>query len=233
MNFSARFFRFGAVCAFLTVLTTLVVHLMPDLWRNATSFAQQVDLRLNPFYMANRWAVLVHCALVIVSMFALGAAVCRESALIALGFLAFVCFGFTEILRTALSIFAVNRTWRAGYANAVDEAARDGIRSLIQAYSGVNNALFFIFYSAFTIGLLCYAIAFLRLNGRMRWLGIVFAFWSLVNLPGLIDAISGYESLGRYFGWVGPYFQPLARAYVGVWLWKNAAFLAVPVTPEG
>jgi hypothetical protein len=183
--------------------------------------------------MANRWAVLVHCALVIVSMFALGAAVRRESALVILGFLAFVCFGFTEILRTSLSIFAVNRTWRPGYANAVDEATRDRVRFLIEAYSGVNNALFFIFYSAFIIGLLCYAIAFLRLNGRMRWLGIVFAFWSLINLPGLIDAIIGYESLGSYFGWVGPYFQPLAGAYVGVWLWKNAAFLAAPVNSLG
>jgi hypothetical protein len=233
MTFSARFFRFGAVCAFLTVLTTLGVHVLPDLWGDATSFAQQVDLRLNPFYLANRWTVLVHCALVVVSMFALGAAVRRESALAIIGFLAFVCFGFTEILRTGLSIFAVNRTWRAGYANAVDQATRDRIRSLIEAYNGVNNALFFIFYAAFTIGLLCYAIALLRLNGRMRWLGIVFAFWSLVNLPGLIDAITGHESLGRCFAWVGPYFQPLARAYVGVWLWKNAALLAVPVASEG
>ena len=28
--------------------------------------------------------------------------------------------------------------------------------------------------------------------------------------------------LGRNFEWVGPYFLPLARLYVGVWLWKNA-----------
>ena len=46
MNFTPRFFRFGAVCALLTALTTLVVHVMPNLWSDAMSFEQQVELRL-------------------------------------------------------------------------------------------------------------------------------------------------------------------------------------------
>jgi hypothetical protein len=93
MNFTPRFFRFGAVCALFTALTTLVVHVMPNLWNDAMSFEQQVNLRLNSFYLANRWVVLLHCALVVVSMFALGLPAVRFApAAVIFGFLAFACF---------------------------------------------------------------------------------------------------------------------------------------------
>lgn len=229
MNFTPRFFRFAAVCALLTALTTLVVHVMPNLWSNAMSFEQQVELRLNPLYLTNRWVVLLHCALVVVSMFALGLPAARRApAPVIFGFLAFVCFAFTEILRTAISIFAINRNWRAVYASTVDPATRERFRAFIESYSGINDALFFIFYTAFTVGLICYGIAFLR-TGSMLQLGILLTVWALLNLPGWIDAVIGTELLGRYFEWVGPVFQPLARAWIGVWLWKNAGWAAASV----
>ena len=229
MNFTPRFFRFAAVCALLTALTTLVVHVMPNLWSDAMSFEQQVELRLNPLYLTNRWIVVLHCALVVVSMFALGLPAARRApAPVIFGFLAFVCFGFTEMVRTAISIFAINRNWRAVYATAVDPATRERFRAFIESYSGINDALFFIFYTAFTVGLICYGIAFLR-TGRMLQLGILFTVWALLNLPGWIDAVIGTELLGRYFEWVGPAFQPLARAWIGVWLWKNAGWAAACV----
>ena len=230
MNFTPRFFRFGAVCALLTALTTLVVHVMPNLWSNATSFEQQADLRLNSLYLTNRWVVLFHCALVVVSMFALGLpAVRRAPVAVFFGFLAFVCFAFTEILRTAISIFAINRNWRAVYASAVDAATRERFRAFIESYSGINDSLFFVFYTAFIVGLVCYGIAFLRPNGRMSQLGILFILWALLSLPGGIDAVIGTELLGRYFEWVGPAFLPVARAWIGVWLWRNAAWATASV----
>src|SRR5438067_12885149 len=91
---------------------------------------QQVDLRLNSLYLINRWVVLFHCALVVVSMFALGLpAVRRAPVAVIFGFLAFACLGFAEILRTALSIFAININWRAGYASGVDPATRERFRA--------------------------------------------------------------------------------------------------------
>lgn len=227
MNLTPRFFRFGAVCAVLTALTTLVVHIVPNLWADATTFEQQVALRLNPVYMAQRWTILVHCALVIMSMFVLGAAKLRYApALVGFGFLGYLFFGFTEILRTSISIFAVNRTWRAGYAAAADDATRERFQSLISAYAGINQALFFIFYTGFMIGLVCYGLAFLRSEGRKSQLGILFLVWAFLDVPGFIDTVIGTGSLGAYFEWVGPYFLPLARLYVGVWLWRNSEALS-------
>jgi hypothetical protein len=230
MNFTPRFFRFGAVCALLTALTTLVVHVMPSLWSNTTSFEQQVDLRLNSLYLTNRWVVLSHCALVVVSMFALGLPALRRAPVaVFFGFLAFVCFAFTEILRTATSIFVINRNWRAVYASAVDPATRERVRAFIESYSGINDALFFIFYTAFSVGLICYGIAFLRTNGRMSQLGMLFIVWALLSLPGWMDAVIGTELLGRYFEWVGPAFLPVARAWIGIWLWRNDGWAAASV----
>jgi hypothetical protein len=178
--------------------------------------------------------VLLHCALVVVSMFALGLpAVRRAPVAVIFGFLAFACFGFTEILRTAISIFAINRNWRAAYATAVDPTTRERFRAFIESYSGVNDALFFIFYTAFTVGLICYGTAFVRTNGRMSQLGILFTAWAVLNLPGWIDTVTGAEWLGPYFEWVGPAFQPLARAWIGLWLWKNAEWAAASVAQSG
>jgi hypothetical protein len=234
VNFTPRFFRFAAVCALCTALTTLVVHVMPNLWSNAISFEQQAGLRLNSLYLTNRWVVLFHCALVVVSMFALGLPALRRAPVaVFFGFLSFACFAFTEILRTAISIFAINRNWRAVYANAVDAATRERVRAFIESYSGINDALFFIFYTAFTVGLICYGIAFFRTNGRMSQLGMLFITWAPLNLPGWIDTVVGTELLGHYFGWVGPVFQPLARAWIGIWLWKNAGWAAASVAQSG
>jgi hypothetical protein len=207
---------------------------MPNLWSDATSFEQQVALRLNSLYLTNRWVVLLHCALVVVSMFALGLpAMRRAPAAVIFGFFAFACFGFTEMLRTAISIFAINRNWRAVYASAVDPAMRERFRAFIESYSGINDALFFIFYTAFTAGLICYGIAFLRTNDNMSQLGILFTAWALLNLPGWIDAAISTELLSRYFQWVGPVFQPLARTLIAVWLWRNAEWAAASVAQSG
>jgi hypothetical protein len=56
-----------------------------------------------------------------------------------------------------------------------------------------------------------------------------FTVWALLNLPGWIDAVIGTELLGRYFEWVGPVFQPVARAWIVVWLWKNAGWAVTSV----
>jgi hypothetical protein len=53
-------------------------------------------------------------------------------------------------------------------------------------------------------------------------IGYLFLLWGILNLPGLIDALLGNESLGAYFDWVGRYFQPIARLLIGLWLWNVA-----------
>src|SRR5437763_16964268 len=95
------------------------------------------------------------------------------------------------MLRTAISNISNNRNLRASNASSVDSTTRERFRGFIESYNGVNDALFFIFYTAFTVGLICYGIAFLRTNGCMSQLGILFTALALLNLPGLLDSVIG------------------------------------------
>jgi hypothetical protein len=130
-----------------------------------------------------------------------------------------------EWLRTSLTIFALNRTWRAGYAGTVDPAIQQSLRALISGYSGINDALFFLFDGAFLLGTLCYGLALLGCDGFDRKIGLLFLFWFAVSLPALIDAVRGVDLLSTGFAWVGFYFIPAARAIVGLWLWQKSKLL--------
>ena len=218
---SPAFMKVASICAILTAVTTVAVHWLPDLWSNATTFDSQVQLRHNTIYMGRLWIVLIHCVLVVISMAAIPLLLSGSSRLIAMfGFGSYVLFAFVEILRTSLSIFAANRAWRAGYETSGDEIQRRAFRSALDTFGGINDALFFLFFTAFTVGLFCYGFALLSKSGLDQRVGFLFLFWGLLNLPGLIGVIVGNEALGAPFDWVGRYFQPAARFLIGAWLWN-------------
>lgn len=226
MRLTHQFYKFAGVCAVLTGLTTLAIHLLPNLWAHADTFEEQLGLRFNPIYAGRLWIVIAHCLMVVVSMFALGARRWRESpALVTFGFLAFVVFSVTEILRTSLVIFALNRTWRTRYVLAADESTRELLRASIEGFAGINAALFFVFFVAFLIGLICYGLALRRSGGWERTVGILFLVWAALSVPTLIDTVLNANRFGDYFGWVGYGFQPLARFVTGGWLWRASKFV--------
>jgi hypothetical protein len=234
MSPGPRFLRLGAVAAALTFPTTLAIHLLPQLWADSLSFEARLDLRTNAVYMARLFVVLLHCLLVVISMAAARSlAPSGAAAAAGLGFLAFLGFAYTETLRTSLALFALNRSWRAAYAAAADTAARERARALIEGFSGINDALFFVFIACFLLGTLCYGVAFRRAGGLTSVIGWLFLAWTALSAPGLIDAATGAETLSGYFDWVGPYFQAPARGLIAVWLWRaGSAALRAPRAAE-
>ena len=181
-----------------------------------------MELRNNPIYIARLWIVMAHCCLVVISMWAAGALLFpAKPHLSALGFIGFLLFAITELFRTALVLFAVNRSWREAYAVAQSESAREFYRNTLAAFLGVNDALFFIFFVAFDFGLLCYGLALLHSTRWERRLGWMFLAWFLFSVPTWVETISGNTALVPLFAWVGPYFQPAARAAIGIWLWSK------------
>jgi hypothetical protein len=218
---SPAFMKVASICAILTAFTTIAVHWVPDLWSNTTTFDSRVQLRHDAIYMGRLWIVLIHCALVVISMAAVPCLLNGASRLIAMfGLGSYVMFAFVEMFRTSLSIFAVNRAWRAGYEVSGDDLQKRAFRAALDAFGGVNDSLFFLFLTAFTLGLFCYGFALLSKTGIDQSMGFLFLVWGVLNLPGLVGAIVGNESLGASFDWVGRYFQPAARFLIGVWLWN-------------
>jgi hypothetical protein len=223
---SPAFMKIAGICAILTAVTTVAVHWLPDLWSNATTFESRVQLQHNTIYMARLWIVLIHCVLVAISMAPIPCLLHGMARLIALfGFACYVVFAFVEIFRTSLSIFAVNRAWRAGYETSTDDVRRQTFRDAIETFAGVNEALFFLFFAAFTIGLFSYGFALLLRPGITQGMGLLFLLWGVLNLPDLVGAIAGNEALDKGFEWVGRYFQPVARLSIGICLWKLSSQL--------
>jgi hypothetical protein len=224
---SPVFIRLAAICALLTAMTTLAVHWLPVLWKDATTFEAALKLRHDPIYFGRLWIVLLHCVLVVISMAAIPLLLRGTPRLVAMfGFGSYLMFAFVEMLRTSLAIFAINRAWRFGYEFATDEVTRTKFRFAIESLFGVNEALFFLFFFAFTAGLFCYGFALLPGDGAARPIGWLFLIWGLLNLPGLLAAIAGNESIASHFEWVGSYFQPLARLLIGLWLWGESKRLS-------
>ena len=171
--------------------------------------------------MTRFWVVLLHCVLVVVSMYAVGIRrFGKAPVLIPLGFLSFVVFAFTEWLRTTLAIFALNRTWRNTYATAGADAARSFAENFINAFGGFNDAFFFIFFTCFLAGCACYGFAYKTGDGWDRKIGWLFLLWTLTGLPAWIDEIV-QTSFASYLSWTW-YYQCVARAILAVWLWKTA-----------
>ena len=99
-----------------------------------------------------------------------------------------------------------------------NEATLQILRSVITAFDGVSAALFFVFSLGFTAGLVCYSAALLRGDAGDRRLGALLTIWSIFSAITLLETAFGTAAVSGYLGWVGPGFQPVARAYVGVWL---------------
>lgn len=218
---SPVFVKVASICAILTALTTIAVHWLPDLWSSTTTFESRLQLRHNAVYMGRLWIVLIHCVLVVISMAAIPYLLNGTARLVALfGLGNYVMFAFVEMLRTSLTIFAVNRTWRAGYESSNDDIQRESFRDALDTFAGVNDSLFFLFFAAFTIGLFCYGSALLLRSGIDQGVGFLFLLWGVLNLPDLVSAIAGNEALDKGFDWVGRYFQPVARLLIGAWLWN-------------
>ena len=109
------------------------------------------------------------------------------------------------------------------YATNPDPQARGHIRALLEAFSGLNDALFFIFIVAFFLGLLCYGAALVTGEASDRAIGFLFLSWAVLTLPAIIEAVTGVDAFAGKFEWVGYGFQPVARASIGVWLWKKSS----------
>lgn len=211
----------AALAALTTAVTTGLIHRLPETWAMAHTFDHQLDLRSNPYYTAYCFVVIVHCILVVVSMYAI--CLLRFHAtpgLIGLGFIFFLAFGFFEMTRTSLNYFALNQSWRSAYVTTTDNQLRESFRAAISAWGGIDDALFFLFYLGFTTGLLCYGLA-LWTSSEDWTVGALLLAWAALNIPELIHTVTGRPWISAYFAWVGPYFQPPARLVIALWLWKK------------
>ena len=222
MPVTKSFIRFAAICALLSAVTTLGVHLIPG-GEVATNFDERIALHTNKLYLARLWIVLFHIIIVLSSLW--GVAILnwrRAPGWIGLGFLGYVLFGAAELFRTSLALFALNRDWRASFAHATNgSATQDILRPLLAGWPGVNDALFFLLVVGFLLGNLCYGISFVSSSHRFdRLVGIMLFLWAGLGCFTVLQQYAGVRSLPAAPDWIAWTYQPLVRVILGVWLWN-------------
>ncbi len=215
-----NFTRFAAICCFLTVITTLGIHLcFPD---PPADFEERVKLYRNNQYLFNRWWVIVHCLLVIISMWGFALLQFKKSPGAAgLGFLFITVFALAEITRQLMVFFYINEL-REQYAASNDPFFKESVKVSLTNAGLFTASLFGLFILSFGLGNLFNGVSLLRGDKFDRLMALLLIAWGCATLIGFgnifweITAISDIIEVYNYS------FQPLVRALLAAWLWKRA-----------
>jgi hypothetical protein len=222
MNTSMKFIRFASVCCFLSVITTLGIHLFfPD---PPADFEQRILLFKDKVYLINRWWVIFHCLLVIVSMWGIALIKIKTTpGFTGIGFLFYAVFGIAEIFRQLFVLFYMNGLREQFYV-ATDPAAKEVLRNTLTNASLLASPLFGLFILAFGIGNLCYGLSFYKKPGWDRILSVLLILWSIGNFLALGNNFWQIKSLDAPMEIYSYTYQPLMRILLAMWLWKAAGF---------
>lgn len=213
------FILFAAICCFLSVVTTLGIHLyFPE---PPAGFEQRALLHKNTLYIINRWWVIVHCLLVVVAMWGFALLLWKtRPGTAGLGFLFFAVFAVAEITRQMFVLFYMNEL-REQYAVAGGGDAKENIRRLL-TYAGLLMApLFGLFILMFALGNLSYGLSLWSGKGFSKWLGVLLVFWGISGLVVLGNQFWKVEGIDKITGIYNYTFQPLVRLLMGIWLWQK------------
>ncbi|MBC7946644.1 MAG: hypothetical protein H7Y42_02110 [Chitinophagaceae bacterium] len=221
MLIQKRFIRFTAICCFLSVITTLGIHLyFPD---PPSEFEKRLLLFRDSTYILNRWWVIAHCLLVIVAMWGFALIQWKKSpGLTGLGYLGFVVFGIAEITRQMFVLFYMNEM-REQYFLSADPTVRNSLRIGLETAGLLSSPLFGLFFLMFGLGNLCYGLSLLGEKGFSKVISVFLLTWGVTTLIAFGNIFWEFPVIARVIEVYNYSFQPLVRALIAIWLWRKSA----------
>ncbi|MBC8027686.1 MAG: DUF4386 family protein [Steroidobacteraceae bacterium] len=215
-----RFYRVAAIASFASVLTTLGLIFLPAFFAPGEGFEARMARVNDPAYQLRAWIYLVHPFLVLTAALAIALLLRMRAPVLAIvGFLGFLLWAFTEAGQQTLTLFAFD-PWREAYAGA-DESTHAAIRMLTDIYDGLWNGMYVLLLIGFAVGNLCFGCAFLRVKGLTRIVGLFFLAACALTLALFMGEL-GFPLPEPIASWSYPAIQPLGRALIGVWLWRES-----------
>jgi hypothetical protein len=220
MSPDPRFFRVAAVCSLLSVFTTLLLIFLPEFFPPAPDFDARMARVHSAAYQVRAWVYLLHPFLVFTAALGVALAIYRRAPVLAIAGLAgFALWAFNEAGQQTLTLFAFDR-WRLAWETA-DEITRAAIRTNVALYDGIWDGMYMVLLIGFTIGNASLGMALLGGRGLARVAGgFMLAACALTIV--LFAGELGLRLLpGSVTQWAYPAIQPLGRALLGVWLWRQ------------
>ncbi|HEY6504498.1 MAG TPA: hypothetical protein VIZ28_11035 [Chitinophagaceae bacterium] len=220
MIIQQKFIRFASVCCFLSVVTTLGIHAyFPD---PPTDFEERILLFRDQTYLINRWWVIIHCLLVIASMWGFALLQIKKTpGFTGLGFLFFCVFAIAEIARQMIVLFYTNGL-REQYFLTEDPAIKEGLRITLTHAGLLTAPLFGVFIFAYGLGGLCYGLSLAQTKGFSQALSAMLIISGIVSFLFLGNYFWKIHLLEQFTEKFNLIFTPLLRALTGLWLWKKS-----------
>ena len=211
------FLKLASIAAFITALTTLGVHLIDF---QANTFELRLLLARDPLYIFQKWMIIFHCLMVIVSMFGVALVAARNNkGLAALGALFFAVFGVAEITRM-FAVLAYLNPLREKYLSTSDGPMQEWLGFQMESFGMAATVLFLLFILAFALGNLFMGMALLKNKGVDRWLAFGFLLWAMLTFMAFGNGFWELEALNSIIEANNTFYQPAIRAAIGWWLWR-------------
>ena len=220
MNTPASFLKITAACGFLSIITTLGIHLFfPPV---PADFESRALLFQSSMYLFNRWWIILHCLLVLVAMWGFYLIQRdKKQEWAGLGFLFFGVFAVVEIFRQFLVLFYLNGL-RANYVAETDMTIKGLLKNDINNFTLFSVSFFGLFVFAFGLGNLCYGLSLWgekRFGKILSWLLIL---WSLGSMLALSNEFLKSELLAKGIETYNYVYQPVMRGLLAWWVWVKA-----------
>lgn len=220
MNTPASFLKITAACGFLSIITTLGIHLFfPPV---PADFESRALLFQSSMYLFNRWWIIIHCLLVLVAMWGFYLIQRdKKQEWAGLGFLFFGVFAVVEIFRQFLVLFYLNGL-RANYVAETDMTIKGLLKNDINNFTLFSVSFFGLFVFAFGLGNLCYGLSLWgekRFGKILSWLLIL---WSLGSMLALSNEFLKSELLAKGIETYNYVYQPVMRGLLALWVWGKA-----------
>jgi hypothetical protein len=211
------FIKFAAFCAFTAVLTTLIIHSGYFDFGGLT-MEENVALFKNSKYHLGRWIIIIHCLLVLVSVWAIFLVQYKKSlGLVGLGFVFYLLFSFTEIFRQFMELFYLNGL-RERYFMSDNFEVQGHLMADIQNFGLFAYSFYGLFILMFALGNVCYGLSFLKGFKWEKALGISLVLWGVLGLISLGNEFWTIKSIEKGSGIILIAIQPIIRFGIGYWL---------------
>jgi hypothetical protein len=221
MPYSRAFFAVAALCSFASVATTLILIYGSSYYPAPQSLDDRIALLSSPAFQLRMWAYYVHPFVTFTAALGTYVLARRHDAGFALLGVVFIgLWAFGEALQQALSIVALNWTWRGTYA-AADEATQALFRSHMSMFEGLWDGMYFLLLTGFLLGSLFMGLALLRGRGLTLVIGALFLVISALTVLTFMAGYNGPAWAGEISGLVYPFIQPALRALIGVWILRE------------
>jgi hypothetical protein len=219
-RFPPSFYRVAAIASFASVITTLLLTFLPDLFVQGSDFETRMRRVTESAYILRSWSYLLHPIVTFAAALAVAMRLRARPALVLPGLIGFAIWAIVEVGQQMMTLFMYDpwrRAWLAG-----DEAIRATMEVRHALYDGLWDASFYFLLFGFLIGSAFYAAAMIRVGGFSRVVGAFYAAVALLTLWSFVVALGGPELPALLDRWAYPAVQPLGRVLIGLWLWRNA-----------